>query len=299
MPTYIQIVDFIKNSRIVREAKQYLTVIPDYLRASLSRSCDVRDFANTSTYVMFIGSGRSGTTLLGSCLDAHPQIIIANQQNTLKYLTFKAFDRRRIYTLLVENSRRASQSKRMGGGGYSYYVPEQWQGRFERLRVIGDKSMSAQAVERIYRNPSLLRRLREVSGAKLRLIHLIRNPYDTITTKAIRRKLPLRTMIREYFTCCERLQQVLRLIEQESPENIQRVPVVLEEFIQNPTGELARVCEKLGVEAEPDFLKSCAGIVYKKPHLSRHRLPWDQVHRNEVKMQMKRFPFLAGYEFGT
>ena len=93
---------------------------------------------------MFIGIGRSGTTLIGALLDAHPNMAIANQQTTPKYLRPRLFSRSQIFYLLLRNSRNAVRTRRMGG--YSYAVTGQWQGRFDALEVIGDKSKSAQAV---------------------------------------------------------------------------------------------------------------------------------------------------------
>ena len=53
------------------------------------------------TYCMFIGYPRSGHSLVGSLLDAHPQIILAHELNALE-LFKRGFGARQIYIFLME-----------------------------------------------------------------------------------------------------------------------------------------------------------------------------------------------------
>lgn len=111
------VTDSVRNARIVRNAIEYSSLIPDYLRTRSPGAEDRTVFDRVHTYVMFIGIGRSGTTLIGALLDAHPRIIIANQQTTLKYLRPRLFSCSQIFSLLLDNSRHAARTGRMGGGG--------------------------------------------------------------------------------------------------------------------------------------------------------------------------------------
>src|SRR5215207_7292340 len=86
---------------------------------------------------MFIGYPRSGHSLVGALLDAHPNAIIAHELNALECVE-KGVDKGCIFQLVLENSRKFAKSGRRWEG-YSYKVSNQWQGRFERLLVIGDK----------------------------------------------------------------------------------------------------------------------------------------------------------------
>ena len=90
--------DFLRNARVVRNATEYLTLPADFLRSSSDRLPEV-SFDSVHTFVLFVGIGRSGTTLLGALLDAHPNAIIANQQCALKYLHPFPFARDRIFRL--------------------------------------------------------------------------------------------------------------------------------------------------------------------------------------------------------
>lgn len=289
--------DFVRNARIVRNGIEYSTLLPDYLQAYGRKADEQKLFDGVHTYLMFIGIGRSGTTLIGALLDAHPRIIVANQQTTLKYLRPGLFSRSQIFSLLLTNSRNAARSGRMGGGGYSYAVPGQWQGRFDKLEVIGDKSKSAQEVVRLTSSPGLLDRLARVMQVRLRMIHVIRNPFDTIATRSMRRRLSLERMSREYFALCDRLQRLIRRIDGISEHDVERVPVRLEEFIEYPEEQLAGICRGVGVDVDKDYLQGCARIVRREPHRSRHDVAWNRTLVAEVQRNLERFPFLRPYSF--
>src|SRR5213594_4458109 len=107
--------------------------------AGISNSEEI--FGDLQTYCMFIGYPMSGHSLIGALLDAHPNIVIAHELDVLRHIE-EGFNKRQIYDLLLENSQISAEAGRVSGrksNVYSYAVPNQWQGRFEKLRVIGDK----------------------------------------------------------------------------------------------------------------------------------------------------------------
>jgi len=289
--------DYLINARIFRNSLEYSKVIPGYFHSIGSGAEPCRSFDGVHTYVMFIGIGRSGTTLIGSLLDAHPRMIIANQETALKYMHPLFFSRCQVYRLLLRNSREMAANSRIGGGGYSYAVEGQWQGRFQQLEVMGDKSKSAQDVTWLTTRPSILERMVKVTGARIRMMHVIRNPYDTIATRSVRRNLSLEWISREYFALADKLQKLIERIEGETEFDVDRIPLHLEDFISDPEKHLASVCSRLGVEAEADYLRDCAAIVKRKPHKRRHEVEWDPALIDEIKGLIAGHPFLKRYSF--
>ena len=130
---------------------------------------------------MFIGHARTGHSLVGALLDGHPNIIIAHELNVLKYIQ-KGYNQSQIFYLLIKRSKEivANGCKR---AGYTYKVPEQWQGKYRKIKVIGDKKggMSTKMLEN---NLMLLDKLDKVIKKKIKYIHVKRNPFDVITTIA-------------------------------------------------------------------------------------------------------------------
>ena len=120
-------------------------------------------WARVETYVVFIATARSGHTLIGSLIDAHPDAVVANEADILgKFLDRRRHDddddddddddpfapsRDQIFAHLVSNSMRCGMVGRMQTG-YNYSVPGMWNGQWRcGIRVLGDKKGSAMAEE--------------------------------------------------------------------------------------------------------------------------------------------------------
>ena len=289
--------DYVSNARIFRNSREYAAVVPGYFN-SLKPAEELREeFEDIHTYLMFIGIGRSGTTLIGALLAAHPGAVVANEESALKYMHPRVFSREQVYWLLLRNSREYAAGGRVGGGGYGYKVEGQWQGKHRKLEVIGDKSKSAQDVTWLTTSRGLLGRMARTTGARIRMMHVIRNPYDSIAARSYHRKLSLEVITREYFGHCERLLKLIRRIENESEIDVARIPVHLEDFIEDPGRQLSGICGELGLEAPEDYLRDCSRIVLKKPHKRRHEAEWDQRLIDEVARRIEGIPFFERYSF--
>lgn len=263
-------------------------------RAELAREAAKHhgDFAGVETYCMFIGYPRSGHSLIGSLLDAHPDMIIAHELDALKYVD-AGLSREELFYLLLDNSRRFTEQGRVWEE-YSYQVKDQWQGRFRALRVIGDKKGGLSSV-RLRRNPTLLDDLRRRMGTRLAFIHVVRNPFDNISTSLRKKDAPtLEGAIGMYFSMA---QAVSRVKQQTAPEDF--FEVRHETFLEDPAGRLRELCRFLGRDAPEDYVRDCAAIVKTSPHKSRHDAPWTPQLIELVRREMKHFPFLDGYSYET
>ncbi|MGH6882871.1 MAG: hypothetical protein ACREFM_18260, partial [Hypericibacter sp.] len=118
---------------------------------------------------LFIGQGRSGHSLVGALLDAHPDCLIAHELNVCSLIA-AGFDRDQICYLMWENSRHFAKVGR-AWGRYSYAVPGAQQGGFRKLRVIGDKKGGSTS-DYFYQNPSNFARTAAFFDVPLRFIHV-------------------------------------------------------------------------------------------------------------------------------
>ena len=101
------------------------------------------------TFVFFVGIGRSGTTLLASLLDAHPNAIVANDYAFfMKWPEDPSFHRNR--TLLYSAIHYQSMRQAMEHRQTSLHVSNAYLGRYQgHVSVIGDKE--AGTATRFYR----------------------------------------------------------------------------------------------------------------------------------------------------
>lgn len=244
-------------------------------------------FDDVKKFALFIGYPRSGHTLVGFLLDAHPNMLVASQTSALKYLKH-GFGMKQIFHLLAQDSQRIARTGREQRY-YSYKVPHQWHGKFEKLRAIGEST----GMTRLRQNPSLLRSLRErFTGVDLRLIHVIRNPYDNISTMTMRSGESLPESIDRYFSMCE-------IVEAMKPHSGPGAVHDLfhELLIENPKETLKALCVSLGLECDEAYLNDCASIIYKSAHKSRKEVDWNPPLIDDVKQRMRRYSFLERYSY--
>jgi len=80
-----------------------IQLFPDYLRATWKSIGSGDTCDRLEGYCMFIGYSRSGHTLVGSLLDAHPEMVIAHELDALKYI-MAGFGRRTIFSRGISES---------------------------------------------------------------------------------------------------------------------------------------------------------------------------------------------------
>ena len=244
---------------------------------------------------MFVGYARSGHSLIGALLDAHPNVIIADQLDALEHIQ-EAVGKQQLFELLLHNSQ-SSVARGRARGGHSYAVSGQWQGRFTTLRVIGDKK-GQRATLRLRQDPDLLRRLGQTVGLPVKLFHVVRNPYDNIATKYLKRvrhgPVDFRSLIEEHFVLCQTVADIKRQV---NDGNMLEIPH--ESMIEHPIRWLRILCEFLGINCPDDYAAACAQIVFASPNKSRRDIEWSRDSIELVRVRMTSYDFLSGYSFET
>lgn len=249
-----------------------------------------RNFADIKTFCLFIGYPRSGTSLVSSLLDAHPNIIISDESHVVRCVQ-RGDSRNDIFIKLLNNSQSFGDNVR-SAGGYTFEVPGQWQGRYRKLRVIGDKKASGSSL-RLGRDPHLIEKLKSTLGdIDLRILHVIRNPFDNITTISLKHSMTMPDAIEHYFNRCRHVLEIKRRIPQDSLLDIRH-----EAIIDKPKQSLINLCNFFGVTPLDDYITACAGIIFKKPNLSRQQVPWKDEWLTQVNDGIAKIPYLSGYAF--
>ncbi len=240
---------------------------------------------------MFVGYPRSGHTLVGSLIDAHRRAIISNELNIIGHVK-RGFSRNQIYALIVANSRAFARNG-SEWNGYSYAVPGQWQGRFDRLEVIGDKR-GAGTIRQLRVNAGLFEKMKQTIDADLRFIHVIRNPFDNISTIVRRHRWPLEQAVTYYFTLCG---TVADLKTQAGPAAV--LDTFHEQVVARPEEEIAAICRFLGLDPDPDYVRDCASIIFPAPRQTRTEITWPGALIDAVRSQAAAFPWLRRYTYET
>ena len=287
---------------------------------SLSQS----EVKSVNRLVLFIGYPRSAHSIIGSMMDAHPNMVIAHEHRLLEEcIIYKRMssllNKTALFNQLYRNSYTNAQDRsgwrseeRDSRKGYNLYIPHTWQGIFRKLEVIGDKSggyLSAQFGRHFNKSKLCLRLLQEVVEVPVVMIHVVRNPFDMIATGALYRyahesdirklqltgkKVKLEPQKLKYYTklifwFAETIMKVSKLVEV--------VTIHSEDLIQHPQAVILQYCEVLNVSCPQDYVEACSGKVFSHISRSRDQVVWEQELVQYIEQRMKMIPFFSHYQF--
>ncbi len=236
---------------------------------------------------------------MGALLDAHPNMVFAQELHLLR-ANETGFSRDQIFALVLRSAQHFCKTGTAGkghvpGAKYSYAVNGQWQGRYEKLLVIGDKQAPG-TTSHLTDSPHLVAKLAGDLGDRLRMIHMIRNPFDCISgifrLKNRRGGRNRHTEVRQSIDYYFRLVGGVIELKCRHPEDI--LDLRLEELITDPAGMLRQTCEFLGVPCPDDYVQACARIIFPAPK-SVADVPWTLEEIALVREKIQAVPFLHGY----
>ena len=269
--------------RAVREAAYRL--VQDVWSARLAQQLR-GEFERVERFCLFIGYPRSGHSIVGAMLEAHPDAVIAHELNASPLILGGA-TRNELYARLVARARWFH--RRGARTNYDYRVPGQWQGRHRTLRVIGDKRGGA-VTRALAEHPDLLARVRRSTGVPLRLIHVVRDPLDNVAAIARWHDMTLADAADYYFAHCATMARIDALC---APDEL--LTVAHEAFVRDPASALRSLCGFLGLEPEPSWLASCCAVVFPTPTRSGQKVRWPDGFDTRIAERARAFPQLARY----
>ncbi|MGQ0743194.1 MAG: sulfotransferase [Acidimicrobiales bacterium] len=265
-----------------------LTVARDLPLGLASGWRDRSHLADVRSYVMFVGYPRSGHSIIGSLLNAHPNVMAGHRVRVLRYAA-AGYPRTAILGMSMVADQRFARMGRVGSKRYDYTVPGQWQGRFTTLMVVGDTNVTNRFLQR---RPETLAKLRQILGLPVKLVHIVRNPYDNIATMSVRNRLTLAEAADSYFSLCDGSVAIRALVEASDWFDLRH-----EDVIGDCAAALSKLCGFLGVPAPDDYLADCTNVIYSSPNRSRNQVEWPPEVAESVASRMAQYEFLAGYRF--
>ncbi len=246
------------------------------------------DLQNVERVCLFIGYERSGHSLVGSLLSAHPEMVISHELDLFRYLD-KPYTQGQLFGLILSRDHWFSSRDR-NWTGYNYAVEGQHQGKYTTLRVIGDKKGMYTAL-RVRSNPALLDIAHQKLAKPLFFVHHVRYPLDNIATMWRKRGEPaLAEVIESYFQMAEGVQLVM---DREPAERV--TTQHHEDLIASPVEALRGLCEFLQVEPEPGYIQACADKLFAKPRKTAAGVPWTDEAIQRINERAAAFPWLERY----
>ena len=282
--------------RIHRKSRFVFSFLSSLLMGNLKK----RKYAGIKSFILFVGYPRSGHSLIAAFLDAHPEIVISMEWGVLSHLRM-GYGRNQIYYSIERHERLFTRKLNNIWTGYSYKVQGMWQGQYMTIRVIGDK-LAGQTSIILRTDPVLLERLQLAMGCPVKIIHVVRNPYDTITTMAKRsfeksglkgelNKNFLASFIDKYFDRATVVQEL------KDAGKFDILDLHHEDMIKDSGSVLTRLLNFLQVKIPDNYITRCSESIYKEPHKSRLEFDWPDDLRIKVRENLEKYSFMEHYRF--
>ncbi len=258
-------------------------------RATVEAIRNRQTFRQVECFCLLIGYPHSGSTLVNSLLNAHPEMIIAQEADSLRYVR-RGLSCNQLYAVILNRDRQFTAAGRHWNG-YDYAIAASGQGSFSRLRVIGDKCIGHQAM-RLHRDPRLLDQLRSMLRVPIRAIHLVRNPFDTIASIGRNRDEPVSSGTRIYRNLGNGIDEIRSRLSSD-----ELLEMRYENFVADPAKSLSDAWSFVGLQTSDEHLTECSQMIQPSLPRSRFSLDWTVAQQGEVEQIIAARPVLAGYSF--
>ena len=305
-----------------------------WMRTKLRRS-----LRSTKVFCMFVGYPRSGHSLVAHLLNNHPNASIAHEFHVLDRLReFLYLHRwlgpRRNYQLLMANLMReiCQQSKRPAliSAGYHHSKFSKTNPVHKKLLVIGDKGAGHVSNIITTQGPAYIQHMAEYGYYALRLLHVVRNPFNMIATESIRTgtqyackesdleisNVTLSESLKLLKNACspKKFEQLTTLVaDKVIPLCFHRASVVQElkqsklapvldvhydQLIKEPHATLERILKFLGLTGDADHHKQCVAAL--SPESQSYRL-YPELFSPEriaiIAKHMRQYEWFEGYTY--
>ncbi len=246
---------------------------------------------NVREAVFTVGFNRSGSSLIGDLLSAHPNIVISNESGIIRrYVNGEFTSRESLLSFIIKHD--------MDRTYKGNYIAGQYQDQYDHnIEVVGDKHSPHNTKFLTKTESNTIEELENFIKLPIKLLFTVRNPYDMVASmvNAIRgQKKSLDGNIKRaisFFTKCSA--NNMKLIGRVSTDRI--FMIRLEDFIASPEKILANLCDFLSVAKTPEYLSSCAEVVYKMPNIIRNTLNWREEYEKEINALIEKYQFFDGY----
>ena len=231
--------------------------------------------------IMFVGHAHSGHSLIGSLLDAHPDIAISNHVNIPNLLLKHNLAKNEIYKILLYISMQNKKPLSWKNTEYSYKQDKSFQGKTQNPIILGDKQGGA-STRILMNNPLLLNKLLGVFSDKLKVIFVHRNVFDNIAAFSYYMEEELsQKHIDRYF---KNLEEVYKIKESINKRNW--FSLCHEKFISSPVEHLAKLYKFL--EIKPDCnVENLTKLVNKKPKTRKENINWTKDQINHINNRIE------------
>ena len=273
------------------------------------------------TFVFFLGHARSGHSIAGSLMDSHPHIVISHEFGLFQklYNGSLAPTKSQIFNSLWNNSKNSvttgPRRESVNSKGYNLFIDDLYQGTYvDHIDVIGDKQGRDDATGMLRKSPerwltafNILKSL----NVTLKVIFVIRNPYDNIATAALYKSdlqqsfgtvkqsnktykiepAIIEDRIKAYFSYHEAIVNAI------NEYDLDIIEIHTKDLILDPIATLLKICKGVGVKCSEEYLGICSTKIFKGASKTRYKIKWTDEHLQHIQKNIEKYNYLKRYNF--
>jgi hypothetical protein len=237
-------------------------------------------------FLLIIGNARSGSTLLGAVVDAHPQAVIANESAS-SGVFWKNLSAEQILADVLNNAGQNAAADRPSRG-YTYQIGLPPDAKAELL-VAGDKVWNP-ATLILHGKHALIPSLEDRLGVPLAFLHSIRNPFYVIATMHARSGAPIADRIRWYFMHCDAATAIRDRLRADRFLDCHH-----EDLLADPRGVVEKLCGFLEIPIDAGHVAAVQRKLFTQPRRTRDNIVWKDEDVRAIRDGMARFECLSRY----
>lgn len=245
---------------------------------------------------MFIGYPRSGHSLVGSIIDAHPNACISHELDALA--VYKQYAHTSDFFRKIQDLSAIQAKNGRISYGYSYRFDTLSSGKTEHLQVIGDKKGSG-TTQQLIKDIHALDTFSDFVQLPLKIIHVTRNPFDIITTKAGYKDL------KTVPVTANSIAESSAVIYAEAKMNQQLIDAGLnnihsfshECLVENPEATLQKLFDFLDLEINTSFIQQISKNLFGQVNQSRKKYAWSAAEIQQVNDSIIQLPIFSNYSY--
>ena len=301
-----------------------LNNIPVQLKKDRSLNTHNDIFDSVKKLLLFVGWPQSCHSFVGSILDGHPHILVADEYFLMTKLRKGQLPIQRdiIFKALYNSSTssikntRTMRAKTEHMKGYSLLFEDLMQGQFEdHIDIIGDKAgahVSMLLNDKTYNISKTFGILKKQLRVDIYVIRVVRNPYDNIATDSVYKhglkeklkemrslentslpqvpKTALSKSAVEYFRLYFASEKVKAAADK-------TIDVHCSDLIDNPKEEIIKLCEFLEVQCSEDYISKCASHVFTEESHTSKLINWPPEVKESIQHKLDSIPLFKAYNY--
>ena len=309
----------------LKEDHSLNTSLPVQLKKDRSLNTHNDIFNSVKKLLLFVGWPRSCHSFVGSILDGHPHILVADEYFLMTKLRkgrlpiqrdaiFRALYNSSTRSIENNGSRRARTERQKG---YPLIFEDLMQGQFEdHIDIIGDKAgahVSMLLYDKTYNISKTFGILRKQLRVDIYVIRVVRNPYDNIATESVYHYSHVIKKLKEMRNLGNTsLLEVPKTALSKSAMGYFRLYFASEkvkaaadkttdihcsDLIDNPREEITKLCEFLEVQCSEDYISKCASHVFTEESHTSKLINWPSEVKESIQNKLDSIPLFKAYNY--